>query len=291
MKSITFTSIFLLVGLVLASCNMPGPSVQDPGALSTYAAQTVQAVLSPAGTQSVPAEPLATQALGTQTISVTPTPTASCEDSAKYTDWTRDTVSYDAKEAAKPLAPNKTFTMSWTFQNTGTCTWNSTYQMYFDSGTSLTKAVNFPILPNGETVKPAGTVTVNIVMSAPAAAGDYQSVFRLQNDRGEAVMNLGVMTKVGSASPQSLARPGDLRYTYDCTSGSVSISLFWVDVAKDEDGYRIYRDGTKIAELASGVTSYNEIVPGTGKYNYTVAAFNASGESPAKVVVNTSNCQ
>jgi hypothetical protein len=291
LKPIRFTPILSIVLLALTACT-PAVSPQEVSAISTSAAQTVQVLLSPpvtsTATQPRPSESPTAQATPTQSLS------APCEESATYTAWTRDNVVYDAKEVDKLLAPNKTFLMTWTLQNTGTCTWTSVYKMVFDSGTSLTGSANFPILPNGETVAPGGTVTVNITMSAPAEVGEYQSSFSLQNEQGKAVATYGVITKVGVAttqpSTQSLSSPGDLRYAYDCTSGSVSISLSWVDRANGEDGYRVYRNGARVADLAAGATAYSEFVPGSGTYNYSVAAYNSSGEFPTQVVVSTSNC-
>jgi hypothetical protein len=277
--------------MALTSCNLAGPS-QETSAISTSAAQTVQVLLSPPVTftavQPLPSKTPTAKATPTQTIK------APCEDTATYTAWTRDNLVYDATEVDKPLSPNETFLMTWTLQNTGTCTWTSVYKMIFYSGTSLTTSANFPILPNGGTVAPGGTVTVNITMSAPAEAGEYESSYRLQDEQGKAVATYGVITKVGNPASQpaaqSLSSPGDLRYTYDCTSGSVSISLSWVDRANGEDGYRVYRNGAVVADLAAGSTSYSEFVPGSGTYNYSVAAYNAGGESPTQVVVSTSNC-
>jgi Ig-like domain from next to BRCA1 gene len=282
MKPMCFAPIFLSTALALSACNMPAASAPGSSAISTSAAQTVQAVLS---------TPAATQALETSIASSTPTTAPTCKDSASITLWTRNNITYDATEVKKPLAPGTVFTMSWTFQNTGTCTWNSNYQMYFDSGTPLTTAASFPMMPAGAFVAPGATVTVDIPMTAPDKAGDYESAFRLQNDHGEAVDTFGVMTKVGSGSSQSLASPGDLRYTYDCTTGTVNISLFWADKSSDEDGFRIYRDGNKLEDVAAGTTSYADVLPYSGKFDYAVAAFNGGGESASHVKVNTSNCK
>lgn len=278
MKRKTLASI-LSICLVLSACNLPGRSAPNSSALSTSAAETVQAVLSPE----------ATQTRSTPIIEVTATPTP-CEDSGKYTVWMRDDVVYDVNEVNKLVAPGKVFTMVWTFENTGTCTWTSGYKMHFDSGEPITQTESFPIMPAGTLIPPGGTVNVRIPMSAPEKAGTYETVFRLDSGSGEGVLFLGVTTKVGTAS-QALAAPGDLRYTYDCTSGSVNISLNWVDKAIDEDGYRIYRDGTKLADVTAGSTTYSDIAPTSGKYDYTVAAFNAGGEVPTRVRVNTENCQ
>lgn len=274
-------SILLSTCLALSACNMPGASGPESNVMSTAAAQTVQAILSPA----------VTQVSATLPAAITQPPTAvACEDAAKFTIWTRDNVTYDVKEVNKPLAPGKVFSIAWTLQNTGTCTWNNSYQMVFISGTPLTTVTKFPIIPTSQTVAPDDTINIEIPMSAPDLAGEYNSSFELQNERSEAVITFGIITKVGTIS-QSLASPGDLKYFYDCTTGSVNINLSWVDKASDEDGYRIYRDGAKLVDVPDGSTTYSDIAPSSGKYTYTVAAFNASGESPSGVKVDTQNCQ
>ncbi len=281
MKRKALASILWSACLLLTACNLPGENAPISNVLATSAAETVQAELAPAATQTVTVTftPAAT----------TPTSTA-CEDSGMYTMWMRDNAVYDVNEVNRLVAPGVVFTMAWTLQNTGTCTWDSSYKMYFDSGEQITQTDVFPIMPAGTLIPPGGSVSVRIPMSAPAEAGTYESVFRLQGESGEAVLNLGVITKVGTAS-QTLASPADLRYSYDCSSGLVNISLTWVDKASDEDGYRIYRDGTKLADVAAGSTTYSDIAPSSGKYNYTVAAFNANGEAPTQVKANTENCQ
>ena len=266
---------------MLAACNLPGETAPSSNGLATSAAETVQAALSPAATQTL----TATSAVMTVTAT-----SAACEDAGMYTVWMRDNAVYDVNEVNRLVAPGVVFTMVWTLQNTGTCTWDSSYKMYFDSGEQITLTDVFPIMPAGTLIPPGGSVNVRIPMSAPEEAGTYESVFRLQGESGEAVLNLGVTTKVGTAS-QTLAGPGDLRYSYDCSSGLVKITLNWIDKASDEDGYRIYRDGEKLADVAAGSTTYEDIAPASGKYNYTVAAFNASEEAPTQVKANTENCQ
>lgn len=289
MKPIYSTSILLIVSLMLSACNL-GASTQKPDAVSTAAAQTIEALLTPAAAAAA-TQTIAAEVSATQVIAATQTSTAACEDSATNTAWLRDKAIYDVKAVNTPLAPNKPFIMTWTFLNTGTCIWDNVYQMYYESGTSMTRSANFAILDVGETVAPGQTVTVDIEMTAPAEDGEYQAIWRLQNHRGEALMNFGVMIKVGSASSQTLKSPDDLIYTYDCTTGVVNINLIWIDAANNEDGYRIYRDGNKLADLPAGSTSYVDIAPSIGEFDYIVAAFNSSGEAPTKVVVKTKNCQ
>lgn len=287
MRPLPFMISLLMLALALSSCNPAASATNDPSAQSTSAAQTVQAILTSAATATpgTGAGPLTTQA-----ASLTPTPAVACEDSARNTAWTRDNALYDVNVVDTPLAPEKPFLMSWTFQNTGSCTWDSAYRMAYESGSTLTESTSFPILEPGHTVSPGETVIVNIDMTAPGEPGDYQATWALRDKQGQDLMSFGVLTKVGKSSSQSPARPGDLAYTYECSSGAVRVSLSWTDVADNEDGYHIYRDGNQVADLASDSTSYSETAPGTGDYVYKVAAFNATGESPSEVSVKTVNC-
>lgn len=287
------------LSLTLSACNLGVPA-PDPGSLSTAAALTVEAVLTPAGESSTPlASPAATQAtpiaspLPGVAIDGTTAEPAACEESFQITAWTRDGVPFDKKEVDKGIAPGKAFSMSWIVQNTGTCVWDDRYKMIFNDGERLTLADTFAIMPFGFTVDSGESLTITIQMTAPTAPGEYQSSFSMVNAQGDNVLNVGVPTKVGntSASSGSLSAPGDLRYLYDCTAGIVSITLTWKDRANAEDGYRIYRDGAKLTDLPSNSTTYADIAPAPGSYKYTVAAFNLGGESPSNVVAETSNCQ
>lgn len=285
MKSNPALPLLLIVSFILSACNLGAPAPQNGSDVATAAALTVEAVLaSPA------ASPTAAQTENTNTAA--PTVQANCEQRATIVTWMRDNVTYDAAEVNKRLAPGKGFVMSWALQNSGTCVWDDTYKMTFESGERLTQQDSIPVMPKGYTVQPGETLTINIQMTAPSAPGEYETSFSFTNAEGVDVLNVGVMTNVGSTSTSgNLAAPGDLRYAYDCTGGIVRISLTWQDRANGEDGYRIYRDGAKLADLPAAATVYDDIAPAPGSYLYTVAAFNASGESTAKVTAETSNCK
>ena len=294
MKSIHLTSILLTAGLLLSSCNFPGAATETPGAESTSAAETVAAVLTSAAdatAQAGSAGPTATQPLATPPADVTPTPTPACDDSVSNTSWTRDGALYDVNAVNTPLPPNEPFLMAWILQNTGSCTWDDSYELSYETGTELTESPSFAILQPGQTAAPGESVTVEVEMTAPAEAGDYQATWGLHKTQGEDLISFGIMLKVGSGSSGALARPGALAYTYECTPGAVNIDLSWSDAANNEDGYRILRDGNQVADLASGSTTYSENVPGPGTYVYTVAAYNTGGEASTQVTVNTSNCE
>src|SRR5258706_11371909 len=104
MKQSMLVTIVLCACLSLAACNMPASSGPGSSAISTSAAQTVEAVLSPAATQG---------GLATAPVSMAATPKA-FNDTSQYTAWTRRGLNYDAKGTKKSLAPGKVFTNSWT---------------------------------------------------------------------------------------------------------------------------------------------------------------------------------
>jgi hypothetical protein len=289
-KSKSFALLICTLGFALAACNLGATPPQDGSALATSAAQTIEAVLT-----SEARTPLAssTPPIGGPGPNTTPaaSPTQACEEKSTITTWTRDEITYDKTEVDKRLAPGKNFVMSWIVQNTGSCVWDDGYKLIFESGERLTVADNFPVMPKGYTVHSGESLTITIQMTAPSAPGEYESTFSLVNADNKNVLTVGVLTNVGTPSSSKLPAPGDLRYAYDCSGGVTRITLTWQDKADSEEGYRIYRDGDKLTDLPAGTTTYDDIAPAPGSYQYSVAAFNASGESPSKVTAETSNCQ
>ncbi len=64
--------------------------------------------------------------------------------------------------------------------------------------------------------------------------------------------------------------------------------LSWLPSLSEIDGYSIYRNGTKIAEVDSSTLKYQDHNREKGQsYTYAVTAFNSSGESsPATIIIN-----
>jgi len=76
------------------------------------------------------------------------------------------------------FAPGAAFDKTWRLRNTGTCTWNTRYQLVFVGGSQLSApgAVNMP-----HDVTPGSTVDINVRMVAPQANGRYRSDWQMQN--------------------------------------------------------------------------------------------------------------
>lgn len=100
-------------------------------------------------------------------------------------------------------------------------------------------------------------------------SGDYEAVAEVTPEAG--------------GQNQVPARPGSLFYNYLCTNGGTTVTtdLSWTDAADNENGYRVYRFDTIIADLPANSTSYTDnttISPGSG-LTYYVEAYNNAGAS------------
>lgn len=95
------------------------------------------------------------------------------------------------------IAPEETFTVSWTVRNTGDCTWSRSYRLIFDSGermdASRTTRLRQPVAP-GE------SVTLSLDLTAPADAGSYAGTWRLRNAGGDNFgPDLAISVEVGES--------------------------------------------------------------------------------------------
>jgi hypothetical protein len=86
--------------------------------------------------------------------------------------------------------------------------------------------------------------------------------------------------------------PSNLKYTYFCTlAGEVTTDLSWSDRADNEQGYRVFRNGTLVATLPANATTYSETISINinNVLSYSVASFNQSGSSPQSTVTFSCN--
>jgi len=93
------------------------------------------------------------------------------------------------------------------------------------------------------------------------------------------------LTPSPSPSPTATARPLTApslkKYNFLCTwngSGTeMEMTIQWTDRSDGESGYRIYRNGTQLIELAANTTQYTDIVTVVQgqEITYAIEAFNA----------------
>lgn len=173
-------SLLLGIALLTASC---GTSPQQRDAdIATAVAQTVQAqdsltevallpTLAPAPT--LPSVSTPEAASPTDTPAAQTAPNQFCTPSAVL-------VGENPPDNTVFL-PGEYFWKTWTFVNTGTCTWDSTYSLVFWKGERMGGLVSYPL---SEVVPPNETMDISIYLQAPATEGTFTGYWRFKSPWG-----------------------------------------------------------------------------------------------------------
>lgn len=75
------------------------------------------------------------------------------------------------------LGPGEYFWKTWSLENTGTCTWDTTYKLIYKSGDLMDGLIAYPLV---ETVSPGETKSISIYLKAPGAEGVYTGYWQIQ---------------------------------------------------------------------------------------------------------------
>jgi hypothetical protein len=189
LRTLALISVALLA-LVLGACRglgaAPEPTL-DLSLLYTQVAGTLaaegqgggepgEATAAPAQTtESTPADTSTPVATATSTpIPATNTPVVLCYQAGFIADIT-------IPDGTK-LAAEKDFTKTWRLRNTGTCSWDTDFDIVFVSGTNLAANKSYDI---PEKVNPGETVDISIKMESPAKDGNYTSSWMIRTDDGK----------------------------------------------------------------------------------------------------------
>jgi hypothetical protein len=81
---------------------------------------------------------------------------------------------------------------------------------------------------------------------------------------------------------QPPGKPGMGAWNYSCDNSSLTTVLAWTPPQGDVNGYRVYRESTKVTDLPAGTTTYTETIDFTygSTISYSVEAFNEAGAGP-----------
>ena len=197
-------TLLTALSLLASACGAPQ---LDEAAMSTAVAQTVQAqntletapaATSPASTLAITPPPLTSLPAA---VTETPVPGAAaglCSASASLVGETYPDGTI--------VQPGETFTKVWHVQNSGTCTWDSTWQLIYYSGDLLdgSAVYSFP-----QPAQPGQTVEVPIILRAPAQNGTYTGEWMLKSPWGQSFgvgqysVPMSVSIVVGSGTPEN----------------------------------------------------------------------------------------
>jgi hypothetical protein len=187
-------AVIMIVSAMLA-CNLPSntPNQQNPDAVLTAAALTVQAQLStntPANTATptyTPVSPQSTLVPLTNTPVPSATSVTSCDKATFITDvtYTDNTV----------VPAGTSFTKTWRIQNTGTCSWTPSYALVFMSGNMMSGPSVQAMSGN---VNPGQTVDISVNLQAPSSNGTYAGTWGVRNASGVIFTHFYVQIVVNS---------------------------------------------------------------------------------------------
>ncbi|MCX6064403.1 MAG: NBR1-Ig-like domain-containing protein [Chloroflexi bacterium] len=191
-RRLSFSFSVLALVLSMIACNLPNAAVPTsqvvvvtatppPGTTNIPVTSPSEIVQVSATTTPSPVPntltPTATNLAPTETPTQTPTQTVTsvpCNQVAFVEDVTYpdDTV----------IVTSKSFTKTWRFKNTGSCTWTSGYQLVFTQGDKMSGPDSQP-LTNG-TVPPNGTVDVSVSLVSPSSEGTFRGYWKMRDPQG-----------------------------------------------------------------------------------------------------------
>ena len=218
MKTKNTLTLFLLLALVLSACGAEATAspVEEASLDTVYTSVAMTLAAQPVESTSTP-QPAATSTnIPIATLINLPTATSgvslisassgvtSCDNSVYLSDVTIPDGTV--------LTPGATFTKTWSMQNTGTCTWSTSYSIVFYSGNAMSGVTT----ALSESVSPGGSINISVELAAPSAAGSYTGYWRLQNASetsfGEAVY-VQIVVSGNTATPTATTTSETTSYT------------------------------------------------------------------------------
>lgn len=248
--------LLLCVALIAASCG--SPPVQSDSEIATAVAQTVQAQNSLTKVSALPTLTPAPALQATSTPLTDPTNTPGPAVSNPGCITSAGLVSENPPDDTI-LLPGAYFWKTWTFINTGTCVWDTSYSLVFWDGAQMGGLTSYPLT---EIVQPQGTMEISVYLQAPATEGTATGYWRLKapwgRDFGVGPLDSSFYVQIGvSSNPKygvtrvdyQLVRdpakdcPINVRYTVYATvttNGPVTFEYFWDQSDGNESGTRSY---------------------------------------------------
>ena len=242
-------TLLTIIPLLASAC---GSAQLDESAMSTAVALTVEAQMFPEG---LPVSPSPAPTISPSPLASLP-PAAATGTSVPQVAAGNCTASASLVGETYPdgtiVQPGTTFTKVWHINNSGTCTWDSSWQLIFYNGDLMDglTVYSFP-QPAG----PGQTVEVPVILRAPVENGTYTGQWMLKSPWGQSFgvgqysVPMSVSIVVGNATPENkktetvfgvtsvtyeverTCAPANTFYTitaYFTSNGPIDITFTWV---------------------------------------------------------------
>jgi ABC-type amino acid transport substrate-binding protein len=236
---------------------------------------------------------LASEYLGVTTGSEplpTPPPSSGTPPPAQICDYMSFVADITVPDGTQ-VNPGQSFTKTWRIQNTGTCTWDSSYTFAFVQGNSMggqKQAIN-------GSVAPGQTYDVSVNMTAPTTPGSYGSEWQMVNGQGVPFgTRVWVHIVVPGSTTPATAVPPSIEYFTGPQSATVTgetIILKWAFSAQDVVSAKLNRtnsDGSVTAlyggENVPTPGQYNDLAGPEGSYVYSLSVSTSSGGTQTSTV-------
>ncbi len=179
---IVLVSGILMMSIVMACGFSFGETgMSDEEKLQTAVAATVAAMQPPTVIPTQEAAPTMTVAPAVQPTATQPLPPTATPLPCNAAAYIGETVP-DGSE----IVVGTEFDKSWRLMNVGTCTWNSSYELYFADGDKMGGPSDVNLTQN---VKPGEQVDISVSLKAPATADTYKGFWKVRDDQGNTFVN------------------------------------------------------------------------------------------------------
>jgi len=97
------------------------------------------------------------------------------------------------------------FTKTWRLRNTGSCAWNTNYELVFSSGERMSGSQSNKFAAS---VKPGETIDISVDLQAPNAQGSYKGIWKLESDDGDQFAQMWVQIEAAELDIGNLVFEG-----------------------------------------------------------------------------------
>jgi|SRR5271157_302222 len=187
----------------ISGCNLRTlPATQSPDAAFTPAALTVEADLT-----QIAAQPSQTPISLSSTATSIPTmtlpvlitgTTGPCSNQALFI---TDVTIPDGTV----ISPGQPFTKTWRLQNTGTCTWDSTYKLVFENGDPLGSPAGYAQALTSGLVSPGQDVDLTVNLTSPLTSRSFKGYWGIREPAaGKIFTTFTVLILVPNPTPHGV---------------------------------------------------------------------------------------